>query len=543
MKSVTIVLVALFVAVLPARLARAQGPVVTVVTGPAAPELERFAAGELAGIFRKLFQAEVTIADAVPVTTGNLVLLGSPETNPAVAEVAGAQWPADLTAQGHLLKSVGKGDAATLVVGGGSPVATLWAVYELGHHFGMRYLLHGDFPPIDEPEFSLAGFETVLEPNLETRAWRTIDSGAAGQESWGLADHEKLIGQLAKLKFNRVILAVHPSQPYSDFESGDAEQKSDGVLWGGKEFPVSGDTAGRSVFGGAKVFENPDFAEAETAADRVAAARKLAEGIFAAARKRGMSVSMEPADADPGDLEILSLGQVRGGLLPHHATSRLPDRLAAIRGGGGKGFAVKCWIPGELDPDVYFLSRASFDAEATPEESLESLVTPICGEGVAERLAVGFAAIEAAAAVIGENDAGFAVPDPRMFLEHYESSEPAPEWWAEAKGHYVVAVNEMYRGNTRARGGARPFILYHAKRYTFALHYLTAVETARAAGVARAAGDEDAWIENLELSVEAMHNALGIYAEVARDNSDRGVIAVLNEYAYRPLIAAFDEVP
>ena len=86
-------------------------------------------------------------------------------------------------------------------------------------------------------------------------------------------------------------------------------------------------------------------------------------------------------------------------------------------------------------------------------------------------------------------------------------------------------------------------LLYHAKRYTFALHYLGAVEAARKAGIARAAKDEDAWAENLESAIESLHNALGIYSEVAADNSDRAVIALLNEYAYRPLLKALDEGP
>ena len=72
---------------------------------------------------------------------------------------------------------------------------------------------------------------------------------------------------------------------------------------------------------------------------------------------------------------------------------------------------------------------------------------------------------------------------------------------------------------------------------------MTAIDSTRKAGIARDAKDVDAQIENLEAAVEAMHNALAIYAEVARDNSDRGVIAVLNKYAYRPLIDALNEVP
>jgi len=49
-------------------------------------------------------------------------------------------------------------------------------------------------------------------------------------------------------------------------------------------------------------------------------------------------------------------------------------------------------------------------------------------------------------------------------------------------------------------------------------------------------------LRQLEKAVEAMHNALSALGESARDNSDRGVIAVLNEYGYRPLKAEFEAV-
>ncbi|NNE90333.1 MAG: hypothetical protein HKN23_01675, partial [Verrucomicrobiales bacterium] len=234
-------------------------------------------------------------------------------------------------------------------------------------------------------------------------------------------------------------------------------------------------------------------------------------------------------------------GRENGGLLPQFSTGELASKLPAARKSGG--FIAACSIPGDHNAGVYFLSRASFDSAVTPASALDSLVTPICGEGVAERLATGFAAIGEVSDLIGKEDADFAMPDPKLFMEHYESGKPVPEWWATAKEHFGTATNEMYRGNTRAREGARPFILYHAKRFFFSIHYMTAVEHARLAGVAREEKDNEAWVENLELAIEAMHNALGIYAEVVRDPSDQGVIAVLNEYAYRPLLKALDETP
>ncbi|MGY8643118.1 MAG: hypothetical protein ACKVJU_18725 [Verrucomicrobiales bacterium] len=492
--------------------ANAAPPEVAIVTGEKPEALEKHAAEELAGLLKTLFQAEAEISASVPEGAKNVILLGNAETNPAIPK---PEWPAVISDQGHVLKSTKDG----LIVGGGSPVATLWAVYEFGHSFGMRYMLHGDFPPIDAQEFSLEGFDAVLEPNVKTRAWRTLDSGIASQESWGLDDHRKLLKQLAKLKFNHVLLASE-SQPIELSVS------------------VTGDTAGRSVFGGAKTFENPDFSGKTTETDKLDSWTKLLIGIRRSAAILGMTDSVD--DKETGILN-LSLGQPNGGLLPQFSTEKLAEELTeALK---MKGFAAQCWIPGDHNSDVYFLSRASFDANITPEQSLESLVTPICGEGVAERLGMGFAALGEASVLIDENDAGFALPDPKMFMEHYESGKPVPEWWAKAKEHFGTATNEMYRGNTRARGGARPYILYHAKRFFFSLHYMTAIDHARLAGIARDEKDNEAWVENLELSIEAMHNALGIYAEVARDQSDRGVIAILNQYAYRPLLKALDETP
>ena len=521
----------------------ADAPAVAVVLGPEAPELERFAADELSTQFQQLFDAEVSIVESQPADAKNVILIGSPATNPAIGA---DHWPSELSDQGHLIKSVPESAGAPeqLIVGGGSPVATLWAVYELGHHFGMRYLLHGDFAPIDKPEFSLSKLDIALEPNLKIRAWRTIDAGAASQESWGLADHEKLIGQLAKLKFTHVTMVIHPWQPFYDVEGG-GSPKIEGTLWLGREFPVDGDTAGRSVFDGAELFQNPDFSDTTSDAERVVAGGKLTTGIMESAGRFGMSASFATVETEESTgLVIISLAQPNGGLLPQFSTSKLPEVLSDIRDGESqKGFAVKCWIPGNLNADVYYLSRAAFDAELTPAQTLDSLVAPICGEGVAERLATGFEAIEKVSALIAENDPEFASPDPKMFMEHFETGEPTPEWWAEANKLYGTAVNEMYRANTRARGGARPFILYHAKYFFFALHYMTAIEHASLAGIARKEKDSAAWAENLELAVESMHNALSIYSEVARDNSDRGVIAVLNNYAYRPLIEALDEAP
>ena len=148
-------------------------PRVDVVVGTSAPRLERFAAQELAGQLKALFDAEVHISEKLPEKSDYPILVGSPQTNPAVRALAGDRWP-KLTDQGHVVRSIERDGRKALLVGGGSPAATLWAVYELGHHFGIRYLLSGDVMPAEKPTLRLDGLDIVLEPTMRLRTWRTL---------------------------------------------------------------------------------------------------------------------------------------------------------------------------------------------------------------------------------------------------------------------------------------------------------------------------------------------------------------------------------
>lgn len=699
-------------------------PRLTIVVGPQAPPLERFAAQELASQTKELFGAESTIATEVPRNKDSLILVGSPATNPAVAQAVGTNWP-KLSDQGHLVRSSQLAGRPTVLVGGGSPVATLWAAYEFGYHFGVRYLLHGDIFPAAKPPLKLDGIDRVLEPNLRLRTWRTVNDFPIGPESWGLADQRQLLKQLAKLKFNRVLIQVYAWQPFVDYEFGGVKKQT-ALQWYGYRYPVDGDTAGRAAFRGATVFENPDFAGKTTYAQRIEAGQTLVRGIIDQAHSLGMTAALGlsplefprefastlpgakvlqsleqlvvgpgkqqppddprlraltitqlrayidaypqldaiyltlpefpewvehhdqawarldqrtgiaksvdmaqltqsaktrgliasgdrgvqalrgniaaldffhtlladaklltrkdgkkldvtivdvdsafypaldkllppgtsglhfvdytarrvaahpdllaevPAKSIPSNL-ILTLADDNVGVLPQMATSHLHSLVGQLRKNGWQGYSTRYWIAGDLSPSAHYLSRASFDASATPTATITDLIDHISGEEVATRVLKGFELIEQATDLIDENDIGFTFPVPGVVLKHYAATEPPPAWWAKVKTNYAKAMDEMYRGNTRARQGARPFTLYYAKRLEFAVHYLTSIEAVRNAGVAKAKGDKDAQIAELEKAIEAMYNALSAYSEVARDQSDRGVIAVLNEYGYRAL--------
>lgn len=698
-------------------------PQVDIIVGKDAPELERFAASELVEQLKRLFEAEATIREKASGGKAHLILVGSPMTNPAIATL-GIPFP-KLSDQGHLVRSVTVGQQKILIVGGGSPVATLWAVYELGHRFGIRYALFGDMDPAVKPEFQLDGIEILLEPALKTRTWRTVNDFPIGPESFGLAEHQRLIKQLAKLKYNRLMLAVYPWQSYVDFEF-QGVKKATAFSWFGYRYRVDGDTAGRAVFQGAKYFENPDFVGKTSYPERIAAGTQQAAGIIRAARQLGMStaLSFSPmefprefaavlpnaktltgleqltigpgakqslddatlmalvktqiraylttypdvdtlylslpefpewgdhaeaafkaidarteigksttlekltnaardrqliasgergaqalrgnvaaleffhrmlsdksllqlpngrvakvvvTDVDPalfpllekvlpagtGALHfvdytarrvaanlpllktvstrtvpsslILTLADDNVGVLPQMSLNSLKTLVDELNTGGWDGFSTRYWIIGDLDLSAYYLSRVSFNPKLTPQQALEDMATSALGEGTFGRTMKAFELVEQATTLIDQNDIGFAFPVPNVIMKHYMSSEPVPEWWGKASGLYADAMNEMYRVNTRSREGNRAYSLYLARRFEFGMEYLNCIQSVRKAGIAKAKGDKETQIAELEKAVESLHGALNALSAVARSNCDRGVIAVLNEYGYRPL--------
>jgi hypothetical protein len=369
---------------------------------------------------------------------------------------------------------------------------------------------------------------------------------------WGADDLAALFRRLALMKFNRVVFAMQPSQVFAG-----AVSEGSGI-WEGDPIDVTGDLAGRSVFKGAKTFDHPGLAAAKTPAERRDAAVALVKAALNSAAKAGLVTQIELESDREEDFEriaalypeagsvagmagesLLEAGWLGGGFFPY------PEILDSAEG-NRRGFQIHTRFPGDQSAAIWSFARTSAGATMEPDKTTDALLLSICGEGVADPFDNGIAALIQAGRLINDKDLYFVASGDhktlsREILDHYESSEAVPAWWTGAKDLYAKAMGEFYRANTRARDGARPLILRYAKRATFALHYVTAAEAARKAGIAKAAGDDDARIENLELAIEAMHNALAIYAEVATEPGDAGAIALLNQQAYTPLLEALEE--
>jgi hypothetical protein len=307
-------------------------PHITLVVGRKAEPLVHRAARELAGLLARLYGAAIDVAHAPPPQAGPLVLLGNPDDNPAIAAAFGEAWPR-LSEQGILLRSLENPPA--LVVGGGSPRATLWAVYELGRRLGITYLLSGDvYPAAPRAPFATSGYNVLLEPHMANRVFATLGDEPIGPSSWGIAEQCRVLEQLAKLKYNGVLLLVHPWQPFVDF-SVDGTAKRHAQLWRRTEWPVGGDTAGRAAFGGARQFVNPDLAGWHSYEDLTAAGIELVRGIVTRAHELGMWCGLMFAPVEvPHDF---------GGLLGEAQSPAGAEGLSLIPAAAGGG-QERAWL-------------------------------------------------------------------------------------------------------------------------------------------------------------------------------------------------------
>ena len=705
------------------------GEFVQIVHGQNAPQIEVYAANELADILKRAYEDVTTqVADKATRQSSVTICVGSPKTN-KLTGIFFERWP-NVSDQGIVIRS--REEAPVYAVGGGSPAATLWAVYELGHRIGFRFLPRGDIDPLEKQKsIDFSKYDVVLEPQLRSRTWRTINDFAIGPESWGLEEHKRFLKQLAKMKYNRLMLSVYPWQPFVEYEFGGVK-KTTALHWFGEEFRVDGDTVGKKVFHGARVFENPDFAGLKTSVERHAAGRKHMRGIIKAAHELGMTVgvSISPLEfprefqkALPGSKvarqlkrltitaaaehgpkdetlqklvatkirayldtypqldelyltlpefpewdqhagEALSLLKKRGapqeltvellvkearnrkliasgqrgeqaikgnlvglafltelfsggsllkrkngksielvitqvdpalypildqvvpkgastlnfidytarrsvenrellkavpaktvrsrlimtladdnvGVLPQSALESLGTLTTDIKKLGWDGFSTRYWVPAELDPAIYFLAQASWKKGLSAEACFKELWTSTTNNKAgADRLWIAWQRLEQATNLIDKNNIGFTFPVDGMLMKHYRP-ESVPDWWAEANEAYTQYMIELYRVNGAIEGLPKAITFYYAKRGEYVLEYLAAVKAVREAALAKKAGDKEAAIEHLEVALESTYNCINTLSDVARDQSDRGVIAVLNKFAYRPLLAEVEKL-
>ena len=93
-------------------------PELAVLIGRGAPELERYAARQLCQYIEPLFGNYAHVDTDVPQTANAIFLVGTPKTNPLVAEALGRRGFPAVSEQGMVLRTVKFRNRPAIMVGG-----------------------------------------------------------------------------------------------------------------------------------------------------------------------------------------------------------------------------------------------------------------------------------------------------------------------------------------------------------------------------------------------------------------------------------------
>ena len=264
------------------------GQSVSVITNGNATPVERYAATLLREYLDQLFG--VRASDNGDIT----FLVGQAQSNPGLRNDA-----VQLSDQGIHIKTTTWQKKPAVVVAGGSDAATLWAVAELAERWGVRFLIHRDLLP-KRRAFQLPQLDVTLEPKLRIRQWRVVNEFACGPMSWGLEDYRPVLAQLAKMKFNRLLVVLWPHHPFLDFEYAGIHRSNANIFFGYR-FPITEDMPGHSLFGSSKQFWNPDLPENASHSEFTKAGIRHIRGLMHYGRELGMAsvIGVSPLEFPP----------------------------------------------------------------------------------------------------------------------------------------------------------------------------------------------------------------------------------------------------
>lgn len=250
-------------------------------------KLTLFAAEELCGYLKNLFDVEASLIEGFTDQNDVIFYVGQREENPYF-KVNGIpdKW-ASAEEQAVIICRV---SGNSMVVSGGSQAATLWAVYGLAAQWGVEFLLHMDVLP-EKCEFYLPDIDICEEPQEKVRTWAFPHGLAFGPESWGIADYMNIISQLAKLRFNRIYLQFYPEFPLMNMEIGGICRSSTSLFFN-YHYPITDDMIGRELFDDRSEFWNRDLPVGADNVTMLSAGKKLICGVISFAHAHGMEVAM-----------------------------------------------------------------------------------------------------------------------------------------------------------------------------------------------------------------------------------------------------------
>ena len=130
---------------------------------------------------------------------------------------------------------------------------------------------------------------------------------------------------------------------------------------------------------------------------------------------------------------------------------------------GIQGFGTRQWMISDHDPSVAYLSKAAWDAGATPRAVYADQVRAVCGEAAVEPMLEMFREIEAVTTALEDHGMGLTFPHAGMMMRQW-SPEPMPKELADDRATYQRALAAVRRAPTPSRPEGKAYVQYWTGR-------------------------------------------------------------------------------
>ena len=239
------------------------------------------------------------------------------------------------------------------------------------------------------------------------------------------------------------------------------------------------------------------------------------------------------------------------GVTPQFHAPSLAKTVRAMHQNGVSGLWGRQWLLSKLDPTVFYLSHACWDETLTPDQAYRSLVEKVCGAQAVEPLLEAFHLAEQIT-VENENSANIhSFLTPALLANHWEYPDSLKKTMLAMRPKYNRLVKSLQKASSVSTAEGRSFVDQFIGQASFAEKWITVLEKTSHAALAyqeaqqaKEAHDVDRMDRQLQLSLALLDEAIGLsssalqsWSQAVRDQADLGVLAALNHYGHRYLLA------
>jgi hypothetical protein len=218
------------------------------------------------------------------------------------------------------------------------------------------------------------------------------------------------------------------------------------------------------------------------------------------------------------------------GMLPQIMTDSIHEIMKDMKGAGIRDYFINHNSISNLEPLFEYISRVSWEAGMTPDESYRQLFIPMCGEKAGRKMVAAMHVMEDVTKELEWHGIGLTFPTPIM-MERQFKSKPDIEHVKIFRDGYGKAAVLCREALTLSKKAGRDYIGYWIGRLDFAMGYMDILEEVKLAGAYDEITPE--YQRHLLAAIDKTTAAIETYSSIASNRCDHGSIMALNEFVYR----------